>query len=102
MNAYEIPLTPSQNQTASVVILNVTYSFTVQWRNAVQTWFLDIADDAGNPLVQGIALITGSDLLHQHQYLELGGGLFVVCDAGTDAPTFDNLGSSAHLIFATP
>ena len=102
MNAYEIPLTPSQNQTVSVVLLNITYSLTLQWRNAVQTWFLDIADDSGNPLIQGLALVTGSDLLRQHQHLGIGGGLFVVCDTGTDAPTFDNLGSSSHLIFATP
>lgn len=102
MNAYEIPLNPSQNQTVSAVLLNVTYRLTLQWREGAQCWFLDIADDAGDPLVQGIALVTGSNLLHQHQYLAIGGGLVVMCDTGTDAPTFDNLGQSSHLLFVVP
>lgn len=99
MNVYEIPLTASENQTVSVVLLNVTYRMTLQWREAAQCWFLDIADGAGDPLVQGIALVTGSNLLRQHQYLGIGGGLVVMCDTGTDVPTFDNLGVSAHLLF---
>lgn len=102
MKAYEILLTGGQNQTVSVVLINITYRFTLQWREAAQTWFLDIADDAGDPLVQGIALVAGSNLLHQYQYLGLGGGLVVMCDTGTDAPTFENLGVSAHLLFVVP
>lgn len=102
MKAYEIPLTPGRNQTVSVVLLNATYRLTLQWREAAQTWFLDIADDAGNPLVQGLALVLGSNLLHQHQHLGIGGGLVVIFDTGTDAPTFDNLGQSAHLLFIVP
>lgn len=102
MNAYEIPLRASQNQTVSVVLLNVTYRFTLQWREIVQAWFLDIADDSGNPLVQGLALVLGSNLLHQYQHLGIGGGLVVICDTGTDAPTFDNLGQSTHLLFVVP
>ena len=93
MNAYEIPLTSSKNQTISVVLLNITYRFTLQWREAVQTWFLDIADDSGNPLVQGLALVLGSNLLHQYQYLGIGGGLVVTCDTGTNFNSAAMLGA---------
>lgn len=94
----EIPLS-ARNQIVTVVLLNVTYQLTLQWRKAAQTWFLDIADAAGTPLIQGLALVQGVNLLHQHQALGIGGGLLVTCDTGVDAPTFENLGTTSHLLF---
>lgn len=98
MNAYEIPLS-SKNQTVAVVLLNRAYRLTLQWRDAISTWLLDIADSAGKPIVDGLPLVLGVNLLHQYAYLGIGGGLVVTCDTGTDAPTFDNLGTSSHLLF---
>src|ERR1700677_3277206 len=60
----EIPLTPI-NQTFPISLSGVTYTLTFQWRTPVGTWVMDIGDVNGNPLVSGIALVTGADLLAQ-------------------------------------
>lgn len=102
MSTYEIPLS-GQAQSFQVVVLNVTYTFTLIWREAAAEWVLDIADVNGNPLVQGIPLVTGIDLLGQYGYLGLGYQLWVATDGDPDAvPTYANLGTLSHLYVVTP
>ena len=99
MATFEIPLTP-RPQTLSVVFpngktynLRLIYLFTPN-----DCWELDIADADGNPLVQGIPLVTGADLLAQLAYLGLGCKMFCATDIDHDAvPRFWNLGISSHL-----
>jgi hypothetical protein len=100
MNGYEIPLL-AQPQTLTVTLLGVVYQFLVQWNVPLQTWLLDISDSQGNPIVQGLALVTGVDILGQFQYLGIGGALIVQSSGGDPlaAPTFDNLGTTALLFF---
>jgi hypothetical protein len=97
---YEIPLSAAP-QSFTAQLAGVSYQLTAQWRNAAEgCWILDIADAAGNPLVQGIPLVTGCDLLAQYRYLGIGGQLRVQTDNDPDAmPTFDNLGNASHLYF---
>lgn len=97
---YEIPLSPSP-QTFTVSLGGKSYQLTVQWRDAVEGgWALDIADSAGKPLVQGIPLVTGANLLDQFAYLGIAGQLRVQTDNDPDAvPAFDNLGNTSHLYF---
>jgi hypothetical protein len=99
-NVFEIPLS-GQSQTFNIVLASVTYQLTLTWRNAGSCgWILDIADSSGNPLIQGIPLVTGADLLAQYRYLGFTGSLVVKTDADPDAvPTYDNLGSTSHLYF---
>lgn len=102
MANFEIPLTP-QPQTFTIALSGVDYRLTVQWRNAEQGgWVLDIADTSNNPIIEGIPLVTGVDLLEQYAYLGLGGVLWCQTTADPDAvPTFDNLGSGSHLYWFT-
>jgi hypothetical protein len=66
-------------------------------------WILDIGDGDGNPLVCGIPLVVGIDLLWQYEYLKFPGMLFVASDAGDEKPpSFTNLGWTTHLYFMTP
>ena len=96
---FEIPLSAS-SQRCTVTLLNVGYQLAVQWRAATEQWALDIADAAGNPVAQGLPLVTGADLLGQFAHLGIGGALVVMLDSGAgDAVTFENLGTSAHLRF---
>lgn len=96
---FEIPLS-ARSQRCNVTLLNVNYQLSLQWRAAASQWVLDIADASGNPVVQGLPLVTGADLLGQYAYLGIGGALVVMLDNGAgDAVTFDNLGTSAHLRF---
>lgn len=103
MPVQEIPLLPTP-QKFSIVLNNTTYQATVLWRAAdMGGWVLDLATgDVGAPIVSGIPLVTGVNLLEQYEYLGIGGSLIVQTDHDVDAvPTFDNLGSTAHLYFVT-
>lgn len=97
---YEIPLSPNP-QTFTVALAGKSYQLTVQYRAAIMGgWVLDIADTAGTPLVQGIPLVTGADLLAQHKHLGIGGELRVQTDNAPDeVPTFGNLGQASHVFF---
>ncbi|MGU2444441.1 phage baseplate plug family protein [Burkholderia cenocepacia] len=99
---YEIPLTPDP-QTFTVTLSRIIYRLTVQYRAAGGTgWILDIADAGGNPLVNGIPLVTGVDLLGQYAYLGFGGRLWVQGSGNPDnVPTFDDLGVGSHVFWAT-
>lgn len=95
---FEVPLN-GQPQRIQITLANVVYQLTVQWRNSAG-WVLDIAKQSGAPVIQGIPLVTGTDLLAQYRYLNIGGSLVVSTDADPDAvPTYSNLGTASHLYF---
>lgn len=101
MTAFEIPLI-SQPQLLRVVLNAVTYQLRIVWNDINQSWVMDVLDTNGNPLVQGVPLITGSDLMGPFQYLNFGGMFIVQTDNDTRAvPTFTNLGQTGHLYFVT-
>lgn len=70
---YEIPLTP-EPQRFSISIGATTYNLRFCWNeNDIGGWFMDIADDNENPILMGIPLVTGSNLLEQFAYLGIEG-----------------------------
>ena len=93
-NAYEIPLKPG-NQTLNINLNGTIYNLTILWRNG---YFLDIYDINNNPLITGISLVTGCNLLGQHQYLGIVPELVIITDTTPDnVPTKLTLGVSSHL-----
>jgi predicted Zn-dependent protease with MMP-like domain len=101
MTVQEIPLT-SAPQTFQILLGSNYFKLAFQWRDPSPGWVLDIVDSTGNPIVQGIPLVTGVDLLEQFQYLGIGGQLRVQTDTLPDAvPTFANLGVNSHLYFVS-
>lgn len=96
---YEIPLTAAFQQLL-ISLANVTYQLTVKWNDEASVWVVDIASSSGTPILSGIPLVTGTDLLGQFAYLNLGGSLIAQTDYDLTAPpTFDNLGDTGHLYF---
>lgn len=51
------------------------------------SWYMDLFDTDGTPLVQGIALVTGLDLLYPYRYLPVPAGVLFVNDL--DGPRTD-------------
>lgn len=101
MNVNQIPLAPKAER-FSIAMAGVTRILTLHWCAPMTQWCLDIADADSVPIVQGLPLITGADLLGQYAYLGLGGALYVQSDDAADAvPTRDNLGSISRLYFVT-
>lgn len=97
---YEIPLTPNA-QTFDVSLGGIDYNMRLIWNSISACWVLDIADASNNPLVRGIPLVTGANLLGQYAYLGIPGGLTVTVDDGIGVPTYPGLGSTGHLYFVT-
>jgi hypothetical protein len=103
VNLYTIPLTAAA-QTLTIALGGVTYNLTVLYRSAPQGgWFLDIADQNDVPIVRGVPLVAGADLLAQYGYLQFGGKLGVYnVSAPNDPPTYANLGTDCLLYWITP
>lgn len=98
----QIPLQAAP-QTLTITLAGIQYTLTVQFRNTVEGgWILDIGDRNNNPIVQGIPLVTGADLLAQYPDLGFGGALWVQTTSNPDAvPTFENLGTDGLLWWVT-
>jgi hypothetical protein len=100
---FEIPLQIGTPQTFQITLGQTDYQLTLLYRNVTDGgWTLDISDTVGNPIVQGIPLVTGVDLLAQYAHLGFGGKLWVQTLSDPDAvPTFRNLGDDGLLWWVT-
>lgn len=98
----EIPLSPTP-QAFSITLSGVSYWLSIAYAAVDQGgWSLDIADAQKVPVVNGLPLVTGADLLEQYEYLGLPGRLWVQTLSDPDAvPTFDNIGGDAKLLWVT-
>jgi hypothetical protein len=98
-----IQFTPA-SQRFLLTLGGVEYTMRLRWIAAVEgIWVLDIEQPDGTAMVNGIPLVTGSDLLAQYRHLELGAQLIVASAGDVDAlPTFEGLGSVSQLYMVTP
>jgi len=99
---YEIPTQsrPHQSQVTfpdgTVYNLRLIYIF-----DHDPCWLLDISDALGNPILCGVPLVTGADLLGQFAYLGFDVSMYAFTDGDTNAPpAWWNLGTTAHLLIA--
>lgn len=93
---YEIPLQP-KSQAFPININGTTLNLTFIWR--ASQYVMDIADSTNTPILQGIALTTGANLLEQYQYLGLPGAWYIISDDGLlNVPTYSDLGVTVHLM----
>ena len=95
----EIRVQP-RNQSFSVELAGQTFNLRTLWNTTSGRWFLDIDDAEGQPLVHGIPLVTGADLLAQHRHLGIPGAIYCGSDGELErAPGYDDFGSTSHLWF---
>lgn len=95
--AYLIPLA-STPQAFTISLNGITYQFTVRWNWFAAAWIIDIADSSGNPILSGVPMVTGDDLLEQFDHLNIG--VQLVAQTNNDVfavPTFTNLGKQGNL-----
>ena len=94
---YPIPLSP-EPQSFGIVLAGREYRLTVRWTEAEEGgWLLDIQEpDKAAPIIMGLPLVTGCDLLEPYAYLYFGGGLRLDSElpAGPGA-----LGTETELLF---
>jgi hypothetical protein len=101
MGIYKIPLT-SVPQSFSIVLGGVHYLVNLHWNAAeqMQSWVIDIADTQA-PIVSGIPLVAGCDLLEQYKYLGFNGGLVAYVNGSDERPGYEDLGDAGNLFFVT-
>ena len=96
-----IPTQPASER-FRVQLAGVTYQVRKVWRT--DTWYIDIADADGNPIISGMPLVTGADLLAQLEHLGLGGMLQVATGGQNpdQMPSYGGMGSQSQLYWTTP
>lgn len=103
---FRIPTQPSQAQSFGVTLNGREYRFRLTYNDAQEGgWVLDIGGEDGAPIVCGIPVLPGMNLLEPYGHLSIGGGgaLFVYGPGTNDAaPTFEGLGAAWQLYFAPP
>lgn len=91
----EIPLTPD-NQQFNIVINNTTWGMKIIWRETC--WIMDLMNSRNEPIIYGIPLVTGANLLAQYAPHKFGFALIVLCDDPAQTlPTKTDLGIASHL-----
>lgn len=106
MRIFEIPLSP-EPQTFTITLSGRELRLTVRWFEPPAVvaepggWVMDMARAVDNaPIVAGVPLVTGADLLEPYAYLGIKGQMRVFTDGNRNAvPTLDNLGTASHLLF---
>jgi hypothetical protein len=99
-----IDLTNIANQTYTLEVpgddQNITFIITQSWNAQAHYWVIGIYGNDGNPIVIGVPLLCGHDLLEQYQYLNIG-SLYVVNtgDPTIEAPDDTNIGQNFKLLW---
>lgn len=100
MSIEEIPLS-ADNQIFSISLQGRQLRLRVTYRDEAG-WILDILATDDMPIITGIPLVSGVDLLAAYRHLGLTGGLYLVSEeAAQEYPTKTNLGLHSHLYFVT-
>ncbi|ENX03629.1 hypothetical protein F900_00723 [Acinetobacter modestus] len=98
MAIFELPL-QTGSQEFYTTLNGKTYKLRLIWRDPIG-WFLDIHDVADLPLANGIAVVTGVNLIKQYQHL-IKGELWVYTD-GLENPDYKSVGSTLKLYWVDP
>jgi len=105
VNFMQIPLTsdPDQNFICTIPVdnKNITLKLRVRFNTAGNYWTLSIMDPkTGNSILDNIPLVTGTDILGQYEYLNLGSAAIInVGNSTMDSPDSTNLGTDFILIW---
>ena len=96
MSYFNIPLMVI-NQRFNVSIGNNTYKLQLIYR--ANKWFLDIFDVQNTPLICGLPLVMGDNLLIQHQHV-ISGSLLVMNTNENEQQSFTDLGTNITLYWS--
>lgn len=97
---YEVPLTP-RPQKFTIFLGKTQWSLVLRWNHVANHWTLDFLTAKNEPVLMGMLITTGVDLLVQHRHLGFEGSL--IAQSSSDPlrpPSFENMGVTSHLIFA--
>lgn len=100
MPTYEIPL-ESAPRKYSVNLNGRSVIMTVRWNDMGGGWYMNLDDkDTDSPIIHGIPMMIGGDLLDAYKHLGIPCGLHMNSADMKDA-TRDNLGRDVRLYMVT-
>lgn len=87
--------------TETIALEGVVYSFKFSWNTRTETWYLSIYARDGSPIIEGIAITCGVDLLRGSVVAGKPPGLLIAVptDGSTIRPAIDGLGSRVQLYY---
>lgn len=99
----EFPLRP-EAQVMTIDLASVLYTVRFGWSDTPDGgWFIDLRTYEGVPLIMGLPLTAGENVLQQFDYLGIGGEIRAETDGNVlIEPTYDNLGSNGKILFISP
>jgi hypothetical protein len=113
MAVFKIPTIPGRLQRFDIVINGTRYGMRLLYNTAAGSWMMDLIDEADVPVLAGIPLVTGVDLIAQHRHLNIGVNArdgtrvqmlvmtFAMDKPPDTIPTFENLGVDGFLYYVT-
>lgn len=93
---YEIPFN-NGNQKFNIRLGSVQYKLQLIYR--AEQWYLDIFDTAENPLIAGVPMLVGDNLLAQHQHI-IKGALYVLNTNEDESQAFNDLSTRIKLFWS--
>lgn len=97
--AYVMPFNSSPRR-FSVFLNGTEYVVSNRWNAMSNSWIMDILSVNGVPILTGVPMVCGADLLSQYEYLGIGGAMIAQTDnAPSQPPAVDNLGSTSQLYY---
>lgn len=93
MAVYRLPINNSVQQVFDVDLGDKSYTLRFQYNKQAGAWFLDVSEQDGAALVQGLPLVSGANILDQYLYKGFGGVLVLYTDGEPDhMPNLNELG----------
>lgn len=102
INIFNIPFS-NTNQTFNITLNGQNLTITCVWNQEIPTWVASIQDtNTQTPIITGLALVTGCNLLSQFYYTGLTGAIVVYTKGDPGAlPTFESLGNESSVFYIT-
>ena len=100
---YELPLTPTP-QTFRALFPSGRYFVRFIYCDSLEPcWLMDLSDAiTGDPIIAGVPLVPGVDLLEEYAYLNFNFKMWCTVDGDpAGVPNFDDLGTSGHVWIET-
>ena len=97
MATYEIPLS-AKNQKFRIRLNGHSYYLKFMFLNR---WFMSISNELDKPMINNLPLVTGINLLEQHQHL-INGSFIVVNNNEDESQKFSDLGILIRLYWSDP
>lgn len=94
----EIPL-KKNNQEMNILLSGTVYHLIIK-HNEYCGWVLDVMSQAKTPILTGIPIVYGVDILEQYQYIGINGVLVFYCDDPESEKEQSELGRKNRIYFA--